>query len=175
MKYTGIKPPIQIFPKCDENGKIIEEKKEDKKPSSYMDRKFKGQIFRLINGKARAKLSRTKEIDNFLIVDSREIDDLLCERFYVVNCPLLLEKLKKEKKAWKFAFSFGNGFKVYLAYIHTSELYKDVLFMTMGTAQKSNLIKEIVEDIKSKEGVRTFEVDVMGVNRATPEELLQLT
>src|SRR3989304_2305881 len=71
----------------------------------------------------------TKEVTNFIEVKNNEVEDLLTEKVYVMDCPLLFEKLQKEKKALKFAFSNGNGFKVYLAYVHISNLYPDILFM----------------------------------------------
>ena len=173
LKYSPLKPTPQSFPKCDKNGNILEEKPKAKS-KTYWEKFDSEPTFRLINGKPRAKLNRTKEVNNFLMVEGKEVEDLLSERFYVVDCPLLLDKLRAEKKAFKFAFSFGNGFKVYLAYIHTSKIYKDILFMTMGTAQKSELIKEIAEDITNKSQPNRFEIDVLGVNRATAEELIEL-
>ena len=47
--------------------------------------------------------------------------------------------------------------------------------MSMGTAQKSTLIKELVKDLQDKRAVNKWEVTVSGIDRATPEELLPLT
>lgn len=128
----------------------------------------------MIKGQPRAKLSKTKEVNNFIEVKNKEVEDLLTEKFYFVDCPLLLEKLKAEKKAFKFAITMGNGYKVYLAYIHISELYKDCLFMSCGSAQKSNLIKDIIGVIQNQKQQHRLEIDVLEVNRATVEDLLEI-
>lgn len=173
MKYTPLKAIIQNFPKCDKDGNLIKEDK-DKKPTSYLERKLNREhTFRLINGKPKAKLDRTKEVKKFVNVEVEEVEDLLVEKEYVVNCPLLKEKIKKQKKAIKCAFSFGNGFKVYLAYIYLNKTY-NVLFMSMGNAFKSELIKEIVIDINNKASVKEYEVMISGVNKATAEELIEI-
>lgn len=180
LRYTPINAEIKEFPYCDKDGNILKKvipQKSAEYKTYFIDSKGNRQetAFRLIKGKARAKLDKTKEVNNFIEVKNNEVEDLLTERFYVVDCPLLFEKLKKEKKALKFAFSNGNGFKVYLAYIHSSSLYPDILFMSLGQAQKSILIKEAIEQIQNQDAKRTTELIVMGVNKATTEELLELT
>lgn len=180
LKYTPIKPAVKEFSFCDKDGKtlmkVIPPKKDEFK-TYFVDEEGNKhtQAFRLINGVARAKLDKTKEVNKFLEVDKSEVEDLLTENFYVVNCPLLLEKLQKSKKALKFAFTNGRGFKVYLGYIHTSELYKDVLFMSLGRGQKSALIKEIVGELENQTAKQSIEVTIMGVDKAKAEDLIELT
>jgi hypothetical protein len=180
VRYTPLKLTAKDFPYCDSEGNILNKiELHTPRPKTEYVNLTTGEkhteVFRLINGLARAKISKTKEVNNFLQVNKNEVEDLLIEKVYVVDSPLLLEKLQQEKKAFKFAFSNGNGFKVYLAYIHTSELYKNVLFMSLGQAQKSTLIKEVLEQIQNSKAQRETEMIISGVNKATCEELLELT
>ena len=179
LRYTPLKADIKEFSYCNKDGeiltKIIPPKTQEVK-TYFVDSKGNkyDTAFRLIKGLPRAKLSKTKEVNNFVEVKSKEVEDLLTERFYFVDCPLLFDKLQSEKKALKFCFSNGNGYLVYLAYIHTSELYPDCLFMSCGRTQKSNLIKDIIGVIQNQKQVRVLETEVMGINRATAEELLEI-
>jgi len=173
MRFTPIKSPIQVFPKCDGEGNILKEKEQPQK--AWSDRFSKEEIFRLINGKPRAKLPRTKEVNKFIECSDNEFEDLITERFFVVDCPLLLEKLQNECISIKFPFSFGNGFKVYVAYIHTSRLYENVLFMSMGMGSKIQVIKELIGDIKNRKVFESVEMSLKGIKRATAEELMEIT
>ena len=180
LRYTPLKATTKEFPFCDKDGKeltkVIPPKTQENK-TYFVDGEGNKhtQAFRLIKDKPMAKLSKTKEVNNFLEVDGGEIEDLLTEKVYVVDCPLLLEKLRAHKKAFKFAFTNGNGFKVLLAYVHTSKLYKDILFMSMGTAQKSTLIAEVVKQMDNQTATKEIELTIMGVNKAKVEDLIELT
>jgi hypothetical protein len=180
VRYTPISAEVKEYPYCDKEGNLLKKVipfKPNEVKTYYIDNngnKYE-TAFRLIKGVARAKLDKTKEVNNFIEVKNNEVEDLLTERQYIVDSPLLLEKLQKDKKAIKFAFSNGNGFKVYLAYIHTSNLYPDLLFMSLGQAQKSVLINKIVEQLKNKKTQDKTELIVMGVNKATTDELLEIT
>jgi len=179
LRYTPLKIEIQDFPYCNKDGEILKRvvmpRTQEQKPY-FLDSKGDKYdfAFRLIKGIARAKLDKTKEVKNFFEVDSNEVEDLLTEKVYIIDCPLLLEKLQKENTALKFAFSNGNGFKVYLAYVHTSKLYKDILFMSLGTAQKSKLIKEVINQMKNQKAQKLTEITILGINKATAEELLTI-
>lgn len=179
IRYTPLKAEVREFPFCDKDGnllkKVIPPKPAEMK-TFFVDNAGNSHAvaFRLIKGQARAKLSKTKEVNNFIEVKNSEVEDLLTEKFYVCDCALLLEKLQKERKALKFGYTAGNGYKVYLAYLHTSELYPDLLFMSLGQAQKSKLITEIVGQMKNQEKKRIVEQVVMGVNKASVDELLEI-
>lgn len=180
VKYTPLSAEIKEYPYCDKDGNIIKKvipTKTEEQKTFYVDEKGNKHniAFRLIKGKARAKLDKTKEINNFLEVKEIEVEDLLTEKFYICNSPLLLEKLKEEKKALKFAFTNGNGFKVFMGYLHTSKLYEDVLFMSLGQTQKSILIQNVLSQLENQKEKKSIEVVIMGVNKATTEELLEIT
>ena len=166
LRYTPLKADVKDFPYCNKDGellnKVIPPKPQEVK-TYFVDsngNKY-DSAFRLIKGQPRAKLSKTKEVNSFVNVDTKEVEDLLTEKFYFVDCPLLLEKLRAEKKAIKFAFTNGNGYAVYLAYIHTSNLYPNCLFMSLGTAQKSKLITEMIGVVQNQQQKKQLEVELI--------------
>lgn len=179
IRYTPLSAEIKEFPYCDKDGNILKKvipQKTDEVKTFFIDDKGNkhNTAFRLIKGMARAKLDKTKEVNKYIEVSNEEVEDLLAEKIYICDCPLLLEKLQQSGEAIKFAFTNGNGFKVYLAYLHTSNLYPNVLFMSLGLTQKSKLISEKLELLQNQQQKKVIEVVVMGVNKATTEELLEI-
>jgi hypothetical protein len=107
-------------------------------------------------------------------VDVSEVEDLLTERQYLVESDELLRELNDSGKAIKFGFTNGNGFKVYKGYIYPSKIYKGYLFMSLGTTQISEIIREI-DEVKSKKAkMEQIEIGISGVNRASVSDLIQI-
>src|SRR3990167_7969622 len=131
LKYTPLKINETEYPYCDKEGNLLNKVVEGNQRESYfLDDKGNKSIiaFRLVNGKPRAKLDKTKDTDNFKEVESVEVEDLLTEKEYLVDSDFLLEELQNTGKAIKFGFTNGNGFKVFIAYVYVDKLY-NMLFM----------------------------------------------
>jgi len=177
LKYTGLNPIEKEYENCDPNGNVLKKVSGKFEKGYYLNEKTGEKVdtaFKLINGKPYAKLSKTKEVNVYKEVDANEVEDLLCERVYLVECDALLQDLLASGKALKFGFTNGNGFKVYKAYISPSKIYQGYLFMHLGTTQISELIREI-DEVKSKQ--KKFEminVAVAGIDRAKVEDLLAI-
>ena len=74
----------------------------------------------------------------------------------------------------KFAFTNGNGFKVFLAFVYVNPLYEDLLFMCLGNSKKSTLIKEIKELQNQKDKMKSIDLSIQGVDKARVEDLIQI-
>lgn len=175
LKYTPLKATEKSFPLCDENGSALK-KVVNSGTSYFVDSEGNkvSKAYRLINGKPLDKLSKTKEVTRYVEVENSEVEDLLVEKQYLVNCPLLLRELEGSGKCLKFAFTNGNGYKVFKAYIHKSNLYKDFLFMSLGNTQKSEIIGSVVEKLKDEKKSKAIEVTISQVNKASVEDLLEV-
>jgi hypothetical protein len=175
-RYTPLKPIERDFPYCNNTGEILTRKVKVKGEYVFIDDNGKEypNAFKLINGKPMAKLQKTKEVTKYKEVDKKEVEDLLVEKEYLVECETLYNELSNSEKALKFGICFGNGFKVYKAYIHKSELYNNLLFMSVGTTQKSEIIQEIVEIQKQNKKAQQIELVVQGIDRAKVEDLIEI-
>ena len=173
-RYTPINPKKNEFIDVDKDGNELTKVK-----GSYTRGHFVNEVsgeehktaFKLIKGKACAKLSKTKEVGNFIEVDVRECEDLIVEKEYLIECEGLLNDLKSSGKALKFAFCSGNGYKVYFAYAKPS-IYKGFLAMICGTTTKSEMINDII-DLKTQQK-KSVELTIQGVDRAKVEDLIEL-
>ena len=177
LKYTPLNPIEKDYDNCDSQGNVLKKVTGKFEKGYYLNEKTGEQIgtaFKLINGKPYAKLQKTKEVTNYKEVDINEVEDLLQERVYLIDCPTLLEELKTTEKALKFGFTNGNGFKVYKAYVYPSKIYKGYLFMCLGTTQISELIMEIDEVKNQKKKVEEITASIQGINRAKVEDLITL-
>jgi len=176
LKYTPLSPNKKEYESCDSEGNILKKVIEKSAVSYFIDDKGNkhDKAFKLINNKPMAKLTKTKEVDVYKEVDLSEVDDLLIEKTYFVECDSLYNELKASGKALKFGFTFGNGYKIYFGYIHTSDLYEGFLFMSCGTTQKSELLKTITETQKLKKKSEQVDLVVSGIDRAKVEDLIQL-
>lgn len=175
LKYSPLKPIEQEFPYCDKDGNLLKRIAKVKGEYAFIDDKGTEHktAFKLINGKATAKLSKTKETDRYKEVDRKESEDLIVEGEYFVDCDRLLNELKESGKSLKFGFTFGNGYKVYKAYIYVDELYNN-LFMRVGTTQKSELLQEIIAETKQKQKAESISLTIQGIERAKVEDLIEL-
>ncbi len=141
LKYTPINPRAVEYPFCDSEGKPLTKIAGHYDKGYFLNEQTGEKIesaFKLINGKPYAKLQKTKVVQNYKEVDVCEVEDLLQERVYLVECDTLLRELRDTQKALKFGFSNGNGFKVYKAYLYPSKIYKDYLFMSLGTTRSTS-------------------------------------
>ena len=177
LKYSALNPREIEYPYCDMNGNALKRVVEGKGNAFFINETTQEKhltAFRLVNGKPLAKLSKTKEVSKYKEVDNSEVDDLIIEKEYIVDCDELLEELNNSEKCLKFGFTFGNGFKVYKAYIHTSRIYKGFLFMSLGTTQKSEVIQELTQELKQKKKVEQIDFTIQGIERAKVEDLIQI-
>jgi len=177
LKYTPLKPREVDFPYCDSQGNILKRVVEGKGKSFFLNENTGEKVnvaFRLVNNKPLAKLQKTKVVKTYKEVDKSEVEDLIVEKEYLVECDNLLENLQDTGKSLKFGFTFGNGFKVYKAYIHTNKLYKGFLFMSVGTTQKSEIIHEIAESLNHRKKLEETDLIVGGIERARVEDLIQI-
>jgi len=177
LKYTPLKPRVIDFPYCDSEGNILKRMVEGKGKTFFLNEETEEKhttAFKLVNEKPLAKLQKTKEVNVYKEVDRKEVSDLIVEKEYLIESDNLLTDLQNSGKALKFGFTFGNGFKVYKAYIHTNELYKGFLFMSVGTTQKSEIIKDIAEELNHNKKLKETELVVSGIERAKVEDLIQI-
>jgi len=177
VKYTPLNPIEKEYAICDSEGLILEKVKGTYEKAVYLNPNTKEQVsevFRLINNKPYLKLQKTKEVLNYKEVELNEVEDLLQERVYLVEGDLLLKELLDSGKALKFGFTNGNGFKVYKAYIYPSKIYKGYLFMSLGTTQISEVIKDIAEVKAEKDKMKQIELTLTNINRAKVEDLLEI-
>ena len=181
IKYSGLNPIEVKYPYCDSEGKELK----------YISGKFdsgyfeddKGQrheqAFRLINGKPKSKISKTKETDNYREVEKAEVDDLIIEKQYVVENDKLYQDLKDSGKSLKFGMALGGGgkfgsVKVYYAYIHTSDLYEGFLFMSLGTTKKSEQLQALGQEITQNKKLAQLNLAISGIDKAKVEDLIVL-
>lgn len=144
----------------DKNGNEIVEEVIGKRESVWKNKD--GQIveerFKLVNGKPTAKFKLIKEVpkEKIRIVPKAEAYDLLTEAIYKVDCPLLYEKLLADDTAYKYLFSMGNGFKLYLTYLTTFGkdlvMYLGIDTLSNGLAQLDK-VKQSGIKVKPKEEV----------------------
>jgi len=176
IKYTPLKYNETEYPYCDSEGNLLKKVVESGIRTSYFldDKGNKhDKAFRLINGKPLAKLDKTKEVTEFKEVNFNEVDDLLSEKEYFVDCDFLLSELQNTSKALKFVFTNGNGFKVYIAYIYVDSLY-NCLFMKLGRTLKSEQLKLITQNLQDKRKIKQIETTIQGVDKAQVEDLLTI-
>ena len=131
------------------------------------------KAFRLVNDKPMAKLDKTKEVEIFKEVEEKEVNDLLTEKEYLVECDFLYEELKNSGKCLKFGFTNGNGFKTYYAYVYIDKLY-NMLFMKLGRGLKSEIIQNIKEVMKNQQKAKDIQLKVSGVDKAKIEDLIKI-
>lgn len=176
LKYMPLNPIENEYTDCDKDGNPLKKVPGKYEKGFFIDEKGNkfDTAFKLIKGKPMAKLSKTKEVTLYKEVNKTEVTDLLVERQYIVECDELLEDLRNSEKALKFGFSNGNGFKVFKAYIHTSDIYKGYLFMSMGRTQISELIGQIEELQQQKKKMQQIDITLQGIDRAKVEELIEL-
>ena|SRR3989304_1273340 len=176
LKLTPLNPIEKEYPYCDKDGNAL--KKVSGKFEKGHFENDKGEVFdtafRLIKDKPCAKLDKTKEVVKFLEFDKSEVADLLIEKQYLVEGDSLLRELNDSGKALKFAYTSGNGFKVYKAYLYPSEVYNGYMIMALGTTQISEIIRDIVDDKTKASKLKAIEMTISGVDKAKVEDLIEI-
>ena len=182
VKYTSLEVKGKVYPYCDEEGKVLK-KVSGKFEKGYFLNEENGEkidkAFKLINGKASKGFSgRIKEVDKPLEVDKEEVEDLIIEKEYLVENKELFDELENKGKAFKFGGWFGNGYKAYRVYVYPSKLYKGFCLMACGRGQKSEIMKELIADLKEDERLKSqveeFEKSMNKVNKVKVEELIAI-
>ena len=177
VKYSPLNADESEYPYCDKEGNILKRvtEGENNQIKYFADEKGnKHEIaFRLINNKPFAKLDKTKVVTTFKEVDRKEVEDLLSEKEYLVECDFLRDELINTGKALKFGFTNGNGFKVYKAYIYVDTLY-NLLFMKLGRTQKSELLNKISQDLQNKKQIEQLNLTIQGIEKAKVEDLISI-
>lgn len=143
-KVTSINKKEVVYPDVDENGNEL------KRVSGHFEKGYfltsEGnkveRAFKLINGKARDKLQKTKEVVAFKEVSKFEVFNLMSESYYYVECDELQEYLKEKDTAIKFGFTNGNGYKIYVAYV---VLFGNALIMFCGQGYLTEQLQEVEE------------------------------
>jgi len=181
LKYTPLSPSKKENVYCDNEGKVLEFVKGKFESGYFMKdgEKYEDEIFYLVNDKPRTKLGKTKEVNNYKEVDKSEVDDLIVEKQYIVEDKKLLQDLNDSGKTLKFAMSLGGGgkfgsVKVYYAYVYPSELYEGILFMSLGTTKKSEIIQEVLGEIEQKEKLEQLQATISGIKKTEVEDLLEI-
>lgn len=176
LKYTPLKSETKSYEDVDKDGNPLKRVVEGHRITYFIDDKGNkhDRAFKLINGKPYAKLDKTKVVNTFKEVDKKEVDDLLTEKEYLVECDYLLDDLSNSGKALKFGFSNGNGFKTYLAYVYVSELYPNLLFMSLGNSQKSTTLSKLKELQNIKKKAESINLTIQGIDKAKIEDLIQI-
>jgi hypothetical protein len=179
LKIMPLNPLVKEFPNCDANGNVLTRVAGKFDKPYYMNEQTGERheiAFKLINGKALAKLPKTKEVKqgNYIEVNVSEVDDIIPEKMYLVKCPELFNNLKDSGKALLFGYTSGNGYKCYKAYIRPHNTYEKQMFCIMicGTTQMSELMTPILENESNKEKVMELTKTIQGVNRASVEDLM---
>ncbi|MHA1383246.1 MAG: hypothetical protein ACTSR3_05775 [Candidatus Helarchaeota archaeon] len=173
-KYTKLEKKREKFVDCDENGNILNKEFIPSK-TIYRNKSgnevLRGEVYKLIDGKARRKLKKTKfipfEEKNFVSI--QELPNLIIEQYYLVDCIGLRQEIVKRKKLYKAVFTSGNGFKLYECYFVP---FKKYLLMVLGWGRITEQIKELLGDYVSlTEKERAYEDEV---ERVSEEELLKI-
>ena len=175
-EVSPLNPKSENFKDCDKDGNVLTKKAGTYTRGTYINETTGEEhevAFKLIKGKAMGKLSKTKEVQNFKEVDVREQDDLIIEKEYLMKSDWLLQELKTTGKALKFAYTSGNGYKVYFAYVKPHPIYTDYLSMVLGTTKKSEIIEGLIQAEEEKAKVKTC-IEAIGVDKAQVEDLIEL-
>ena len=147
-------------PLTKEEGKYI--------PAVYKDKEGRivEQKYKLIGGRVINKFRITKEIpkEQIIEVPKTEVFGVIEKSSHLVECELLKEKFTKKDIAWKYPFSWGNGFSVSTAYLY---IFSGELFMVLSQGKKL----EAVELVKQRKSTIAKEVkeEVMRANEMLKE------
>ena len=175
-KITPINPTPREYQDVDKDGNPLKRVKGEFTKGYFVneetDEKHEN-AFKLINGTPRGKLSKTKEVSNYREVELKEVENVIVEKQYLVEGDLLLQELKESGKALKFAYTGGNGYKVYVGYLYPS-IYEGFLELACGTTLKSEVIKDIIDNKAQAKKLQKIDTTIQGVDRATADELVCL-
>jgi len=168
---TKIEKGRAKFKDCDEQGRpVTKEYTPAKTKYSDVDGNvlMRDEIFKLIKDKARARTKQTKIIKNPELVLASEMEDFIVEGYYLLECEGFNEHLKSTGKVIKTAYTSGNGYKVYEAFIMP---FRDEVIMVLGLGRLTDEIKNITAGRLSPEKKRQI-MENSNVPRMKEEELL---
>jgi hypothetical protein len=182
VKYTSIEVPKKDYPYCDKDGNVLQKVSGKFERGHYLNEETGEQhqkAYKLINGKAsKGFVGRIKNVENPIEISKDEVEDLIIEKEYLAENQELYNELESKGKAYKFGGWFGNGYKAYRVYVYPSKLYKGFCIMACGCGQKSEVIKDLVEELeedeKMKKKAKEFENELDNVNKVKVDELIQV-
>jgi len=172
-RINKVEKEREKFVDCDEEGNLIRCKC-DRRIKKYFcgEREIdKYEVFKLVNGKPRRKLQRTKEVEegDFEYVNPDELKDMIIETYYVIDCDKLRSEILKKQKIIKFLFTNGNGFKVYESFILP---YKKYLIMVLCWGKLDIQIHELLGNYTTlTEKENAYESNV---NRSSESEIFDM-
>lgn len=153
------------YPLCDKEGnEVTTEYTPSKKVFKNKDGVVIEKLYRLINNIPQAKFKKTDAVNYYEEVSINAVEDLIAESYYYCECEVLRQYLKKNKKAFRFLYTNGNGYKAYISYLLP---FKSHLIMVCGFGGITQQIAEITAERVSEEVKEE-------VVRANPEELMLL-
>lgn len=176
IKYQPFNDNDEQYAICDKDKTLLEYVKGTRTNGFYVNPATKEKVtqtFMLVNGEPKEKFERTKETDKFVLVNEKEVNDLVNPKFYIVECDKLKAELKASGKALKFGLSFGGKSKPYFAMVWLNPLY-DTLEMAISKGKKSNQYLEYTTELNDKEKLRQMTMCIDGINRAKVEDLIEL-
>lgn len=172
-RINKIEKEREKFENCDLKGKPITAQFK-RSPKKYLNEAgkevFSGDVYKLVNGKARRKLKRTSEIESYEEINPNEVKDLIIECYYLIDCEKLRKDLLKKRRVIKTFFTHGNGFKIYEAYIVP---FRKWLIMVLGFGSIEEQIRELLLDYIPQEKRAKIE-DADDVERTNEKELLAI-
>jgi hypothetical protein len=122
---------------------------------------------KMIGGKPLGKLNKTKEVkpEKIETVPISNVDNLIVEKQYLVDCDAILQELNEEKsgQAYSFKYTTGNGFAVYRALLYPSKIFKDYLVMVLGTTRISDIITDLEEVRAQKEKLKSVSLTLQEI------------
>jgi len=180
-KYTPLNPIKKEYESCDKEGNILKKVSGKFEKGHFINEKT-GEIhdkaFKLIKGKASSGFTGKIAKLDVKEVKPSEVEDLLIEKEFLVDCPKLYDELIKENKSFISAGWFGNGYKAYKVYIEASKLYKGYCNMKCGTTSKSEIITDVIGELtesnRLKEKLAEVELTIQSVNKVNVEDLIQI-
>ena len=177
-KYTPLNPIKKEYESCDSEGNILKKVSGKFEKGHFINEKTgekQDKAFKLINGKASSGFTGKIAKLDVKEVKPSEVDDLLIEKEFLVDCPKLYDELIKENKSLISAGWFGNGYKAYKVYVEASKLYKGYCNMKCGTTSKSEIIKDVIgeltENNRLKEKLAEVELTITKVNQANLDDI----
>jgi len=173
LLITPMKPETKKFNDCTPDGKPLTKKQEQKSIYKHLTpdgKEYTGDKLKLVNGEPKRKLTKTKEVKTVGTMPLTEVHQYDGEFFYVKADENLLQELLKSEKAWTFAFSNGNGFKVYKAILYP---FSDkTLVLKICQVNVAKKVAEIEEGLQAGKELESIQEELEAGEMAKADELL---
>lgn len=176
IKYQPFSDDDESYPIVDKDKTLLEYVKGTRTNGYYINPISKEKVektYMLVNNEPKEKFERTKETDRFRWIEKEEVNDLVNPKQYLIDCPSLLEEIKRNGKALKFGISFGGKSKPYIAVVFLNNLY-NTLEMAISKGKKSEQYLAYTTELNDKNKLRELTLCIDGINRASVEELVEL-